>query len=209
MMSLVVVAISVGAALGCLIRLGFARSLRPFVAASLLIGAAGYVLQGSPMLPSSPARSPAGIEEDRSGLLALRAAMPGGSGSDRRILLASDQDVKAGDWSSAVQLLKAGIEARPTSAVLWTELGMVVAGHDGGRLTPPALFAFQRAFELSPSSPAPPFFLGILEVQNGNLEDARVLWERSASLSPPKAIYRGLVDERLAMLNNYLDGTKR
>ena len=60
MMSLVVVAILVGAALGCLIRLGFARSLRPFVAASLLIGAAGYVLQGSPMLPSSPARSPAG-----------------------------------------------------------------------------------------------------------------------------------------------------
>ena len=68
----------------------------------------------------------------------------------------------------------AGVRKFPDSALLWVVLGNALSTHDGGRVSPPALFAFQQATRLAPGNPAPSFFLGLAYVRGGEFAAAGV-----------------------------------
>jgi len=190
-------------AMGALVLLGVPRLLRSFVGAALMLGAAGYALQGRPGLPASPAVSARAAVEDDSGLVALREAMWGRFTGDGQWLVAADAMARAGENRSAIRVVLSGIRATPDSALLWTGLGTALARHDGA-VSPPARFAFRRAMRLAPGHPGPPFFLGLALVREGDLAGARTMWARALARVPPQAGYRAEIAGRLALLDRLL-----
>jgi tetratricopeptide (TPR) repeat protein len=193
-----------GAAMAGTVLLGTARALWSSVGAALMLGGAGYALQGSPTLPASPAQAAAQAGEDDPGLAILRDELFGRFTADNAYLIAADALSRSGDTRAAASLLIGGLNAMPRSVSLWTALGTTLARHDGDQVSPAALFAFQQAARLAPQHPAPPFFLGLAQVRAGNLAAARAPWVRALALAPAGAPYRAPIAERLALLDRYL-----
>ena len=192
------------AAFGAMVAIGVRRPLWPMLGAALMLGAAGYALQGSPALPASPATPDARIEADSPDLIDLRDRMLGRFTLDAAYLTAADAMTRAGDRRAAVRVLLGGINKIPRSMALWTALGNAMSAHDGGAVSPPALFAFQQAIRLAPSHPAPPFFLGQAYVRAGDFAAARPYWRRALALTPPGVSYRRDIALRTALLERFL-----
>lgn len=193
------------AAMAAMAVLGTARRLWSLVGAALMLGAAGYALQGSPGLPASPARPAATDQEVDPNIITLREQMLGRFYSDTAYLVAADAMTRVGDKRAAVQVILGGLRAQPRSLALWTGLGTAYAAHDRDTVSPPAMFAFQQAMRLAPEHPAPPFFLGLAHVRAGDFRAARPWWARALALSPQTgASYRREIAVRLALLDRYL-----
>ena len=193
------------AAFAVLARLGVARRLWSLVGAVLMLGAAGYAWQGRPLLPGAPREAGVRPIELDQGLIELRGDMFGRFYSDAAYLVAADALTRSGDPGAATNVILAGIRALPASPLLWTGLGDTYAIHDGGQVSPPALFAFRQAMRLSPRHPGPPFFLGLAYVRAGRFTEARRYWRRALALTPASAPYRPAIAVRLALLEGYLD----
>ena len=192
------------AAMGSLMLLRVGRAMWAFVAAALMLGAAGYALQGRPTLGASPARSAPDPLSDDPEMLGLRAEMFGRYGPEGAYLTASDGMARAGETKAAVQVLLGGIRGFPNSAMLWTALGNAYAAHDGGQVSPAAMFAFRHAMRLAPDDPGPVFFLGLAFVRAGDLARTQAAWSRAYAMTPPGAAYRDQIGERLNLLNRLM-----
>ncbi|HEX8556142.1 MAG TPA: hypothetical protein VF695_15655 [Sphingomonas sp.] len=187
-----------------LVALRVPRRLWSFIGAGLMLGGAGYALQGRPMQPASPAKPvTAAVAGDEDGLSELRERMWGRFTADGQYLVAADAMSRSGNAQAAVRVTLAGIRATPRSAQLWTGLGTVLTAHDGA-VAPPARFAFDQARRLAPLHPAPPFFAGLAEARVGAFAAARPLWARALELTPAGAAYRPQIAGRLALLDRYL-----
>lgn len=198
-----IVAVALAAA-ALLWRFGVARRLWTLVGAMVMLAAAGYVLQGRPLLAGhAVAANSTPIARDP-GLVAFREAIMPGLPGDAGTLALADDRLRQGDTSGAVAVVLDAIAARPRDAALWTGLGTVLAAHDGQQLSPPALFAFRRAFQLAPDQPAPPFFLGLAYVEAGEIDAARPAWRQALALTPAAAPYRPDIAERLAMIDEFI-----
>lgn len=184
-------------------RLRVARELWAFVGAAMMLGAAGYALQGQPYLEAHPVKADATPIEIDPGMVELRGAMLGRFTGEAAFLTMSDGLMRAGDSHGAAQLLLGGIGGYPRSLALWTGLGSALAIHDRA-VSPAALFAFRRAAGLAPRHPAPPFFLGLAYIRAGDFAAARPYWARALALAPKEASYRVDIEQRLALLDRYL-----
>jgi tetratricopeptide (TPR) repeat protein len=204
-MGWIILAVLGGATMLLLIRLGVGRALWSMAGAALMLGAAGYALQGRPAVPASPPVPTVPAAADDAQTIALRDQMFGRFTLDGAYLIAADAMTRSGDRRAAVQALLGGIRTIPDSMMLWTELGTALAAHDGGQMSPPALFAFQQAERLAPRHPGPPFFEGLAQIRAGNAAAARPLWARALALTPPGLPYRAELAGRLTLLDRYLE----
>ena len=200
-MGFLTLAILAAAAFGLLALLGLKRPLWAVAGAALMLGATGYALQGRPFTPGQPARPQAEIVPPEPELINLRERMLGRLTGDWSYLVAADAMRRAGEDGLAVKAILGGIRRIPNSLMLWVGLGDALAAHDGGRVSPPALFAFQQAMRISPQHPAPPFFLGLALARSGDLPAARRYWLRALALSPAGASYRQDIAIRLVLLD--------
>ncbi|SEM42800.1 hypothetical protein SAMN05192583_0167 [Sphingomonas gellani] len=189
---------------GGLVTLRVPRLLWSVVGAALMLGATGYAVQGSPLMPTRAARPSAERVADDPALTDLRDRMLGRYTGDGAYQVAADAMTRAGDDKAAVQVILGGLRRVPNSLLLWNGLGMALTAHDGNQVSPPALFAFQQAARLGPEHPAPPFFLGLAYVRAGDFAKARPLWARAMTLSPDGASYKRDIALRLALLDRYL-----
>ncbi|MEG3124713.1 tetratricopeptide repeat protein [Sphingomonas sp. GB1N7] len=194
---------------GLLWRIGLPRGLWAFVGSALMLGAAGYALQGEPALPGHPVKAGADPIEIDPDLIALRDAMMGRFTGDGAYLIAADGMTRVGDTGSAVQWVLAGINKYPQSYALWTGLGTALAAHDGGQVSPSALFAFQQAARLAPGQPAPPFFAGLAYIRAAEFANARPYWARAVALTPKTLSYYPELVKRLALLDRFLAAAER
>ncbi len=211
-MGWITLAVIGAAAFGLLALLRVDRLLWTMVASALMLGAAGYALQGSPSLPAHPVVTTLASQPDDSELTDLRDRMLERYTGQAAYLVAADAMTRIGDRRAAVRVLLGGLRVAPRSLVLWTGLGEAMAAHDGNQVSPPALFAFQQAIRIAPRHPAPPFFLGLAYVRAGNLEAAQPYWARALALTPADISYREDIAIRLALLNRVLaapDGPPR
>lgn len=192
------------AAFGALALLKVDRLLWSMVASALMLGAAGYALQGEPNAVGHPARPAVASADDQGDLIELRDRMLGRFTGQAAYLVAADAMTRIGDKRAAVQALLGGIRLAPDSPVLWTGLGTALASHDGDQVSPAALFAFQQAARLAPKQPAAPFFLGLAYIRAGDLEKARGLWARALALTPKSVSYHEDIAVRLALLDRFL-----
>lgn len=167
-------------------------------AAALVFGAAGYAFQGRPGLPDAPASGTA--ERTYVPLGAARHAFYGNFSAEESWMSMSEALERSGDTENAVGLLQNAVNRYPGSAHLWIGLGNALVDHAHG-LTPPAEMAYQRAAELSPGYPAPPFFYGLALARSGDRASAVAIWKRLLANSPKDATWRPLVELGVATLS--------
>ena len=175
-------------------------SLRLPLAAAIMLGLSGYLLVGRPGLSGAPKVAVAtpgsfgdALEDPRNGMAAR-------TGPASMWLGLSDGLIRTGNTELAAQALQQGLRAHPRDVDLWVGLGNALVAHSGGMMTPAAAMAFDRAADIQPDHPAPPFFAGLALAQGGDVEGARAIWSELLRRSPPDAPWRADLEGRLAMI---------
>ena len=166
-------------------------------AASLLIGASGYALQGRPGLSGSPRAAAANREVVP--LTGARDAFFGEFTPSGHWLLLSDSMARRGDTADAAGILRSAVREHPRDVALWVGLGNALVDH-AGMLTPAAQLAYERAVELAPGHPAAPFFSGLALARSGDRAGALALWREILAEAPADASWRPMVEDAIAAL---------
>jgi cytochrome c-type biogenesis protein CcmH len=184
-----------------LIKLGkLSRATYEMTAAALLLGVAGYAWQGHPGMAGVsivPTEQPNSFDEDT---IDARNEMGERFGTAREWLIFSDSLNRAGKHGAAANYLRNGVKEHPDDPDLWVGLGNALVVHANGVVTPAAQFAFQKAADLSPEHPGPPFFLGLAYAQSGKIDQARQIWTELLARSSEDAPWRSDLESRLAAM---------
>lgn len=196
---LIVAAVAL-AAFVALRQLGLRGPMLQLGTAALLLGCAGYSLQGSPGTPGAP-RAQRGEDEEVLQLTRLRHAFYGSFSGSERWLLMAEALARRGNTADAVGILRSAVREHPGDPHLWVGLGNALVDHTGA-LTPASEFAYRRAAELSPGYPAPPFFFGIALLRSGDAQSAVALWQEVLARAPADASWRPLVEDVVAVVRN-------
>ncbi|QLC24079.1 tetratricopeptide repeat protein [Parasphingopyxis algicola] len=170
-----------------------------WLGAALLIGLAGYAWQGSPVLEGQPTenrreRPPEGSTDINEEFLDNRDAT-----SERWIQFAEALN-RVGNHMNAAHAIQNGIDNDPDNPDLWVALGNALLLHGEGQMNPAAQLAFERAAQIAPEHPGPPFFLGLALAQAGRLNDAEATWRTLLERTPEDAPYRADLESRLASI---------
>jgi cytochrome c-type biogenesis protein CcmH len=172
------------------------------IAAALLLGIAGYGLQGRPGLPGAPKTPAEKISSDPAALVAARKALNGKDMSQEdNWVVTADAFARHGQYADAAGLLRGVVDNDPKDADAWLALANALVGHAEGTLSPAALYAYRHAAEAAPSHPGPPFFLGLAMAQSGRFAEARQLWADLLQRTPPDAPWRADLQDHLARLD--------
>lgn len=177
--------------------LGLRGSVLQLSAAALLLGSAGYALQGSPGTPGSPRA--ARTAEPPIPLTRMRHAFFGQFSGAEPWLRIAEALASRGNTQDAVGAMRSAVREHPGDPALWIGLGNALVDHSKG-LTPASEFAFRRAAELAPGHPAPSFFMGLALARSGDREGALKLWQSVLAKAPEDASWRPLVEEAVAVL---------
>jgi len=165
--------------------------------AALMLGSAGYALQGRPALPGSPKE--AGRRAAPLPLTEPRQAMLGRFNQSDRWLVIADSFAARGQTKDAVGVIRAGLKEHPDDFALWVGLGNALIDH-AGMVTPAATLAYARAREIAPKHPAPLFFEGLALARSGRSEEALQLWRGALALTPSGTSYRPMIEGGIAAL---------
>lgn len=165
--------------------------------AALLLGSAGYALQGRPELRGSPAAANPG--RDYVSLAEARHAIFGNFTAEESWLRMAEALDGSGDSENAVGILNNAVTRHPGSVQLWIGLGNALVDHAHG-LTPPAELAYRRAAEIAPDHPAVQFFYGLAQARSGDREGAVARWRAMLAKAPAGASWRPLVEQGVAAL---------
>jgi cytochrome c-type biogenesis protein CcmH len=180
------------------------RSGWELVGAALLVGIAGYALQGSPGQPGAPKAPVETNATADEALVAQRQAMGTQFGGGQQWLIIADGLARRGQYGSAAQVLRTAVRKSPRDPDLWVALGNALVGHGDGFISPAAQFAFQRAATLAPQHPGPPFFMGLALAQSGRLVEARAVWAELAARAPAGAPWKADLEQRLTRLDTMI-----
>ncbi|HZF44300.1 MAG TPA: hypothetical protein VEZ48_12920 [Sphingomonadaceae bacterium] len=169
-------------------------------AAALLIGLAGYSLQGRAGLVGSPAAElprrplPPVLQVELAGEFYGRfnVATPW-------IVIANGYMAR-GDGANAVTTLISAVRASPRNSELWIALGNGLVSQNGGRMSPAAQLAFAKSIDLAPQHPGPRFFYGLAMLQQGKVDQGLVLWKQILRDAPPGASWRPNLAARVAVV---------
>jgi cytochrome c-type biogenesis protein CcmH len=172
-----------------------------FIAAAMLVALAGYGWQARPRLPGSPRSAPDEAMTPDTPFAIERLKMLERFGTVGQWLDFADALDRMGERRAAVSALNNAIAQNPGSADLYVGLGNALTVHAGGLVTPAARLAFDRAAQIAPNHPGPPFFFGMALAQAGQLEEAAQVWRELLDRSPPDAPYRADLVQRLAQLD--------
>ena len=173
-------------------------SMLTLAGAAIAFGSAGYALQGSPGLVGQPrvaTERPAPMP-----LAGARHAMTGQFDYADQWLNLADALASRGKTEDAARLLQAQVARHPRDYKLWVGLGNALTDH-ARTITPAGRLAFERAAELAPGYPAPPFFLGLAEARSGNPEEAVRLWREILAGAPANASWRPIVEDGVLLMS--------
>lgn len=173
---------------------------RPLAGAAVMLGLAGYALQGSPSLAGKPVA--AAVEPDGFGeaITDRQQGMADRFGPAAQWIGMSDGFMRTGKTGLAAQALEKGLEKYPDNVDLWVGLGNALVAHGGGVMSPAAALAFDEAAKRDPNHPAPPFFAGLAMAQSGDLKGADAVWSQLLARSPENAPWRPDLEMRLGQL---------
>jgi len=171
------------------------------IAAALLLGIAGYGLQGRPGLAGAPKQPVERTADDSQALVAARKAIdgkPAAPGSNW--VVTAEAFARRGQYADAVGLLQLAVEKNPRDFDAWLAMADGLVRHADGTLSPAALLAFRKAAELEPQHPGPPLLLGLAMAQSGRFEEARAIWTELLAKTPADAPWRADLTNNLNRL---------
>ncbi len=175
------------------------------IGAALMLGIAGYALQGSPVQPGAPKEAAPQTREGAAALVAARQELArDGSANSSSWVMISDALARNGQYSDAAGVVLGAVEKDPKNADAWLALGNYLMGHTEGVLSPAALYAYRRAAEADPLHPGPGFFMGLALAQNGRLAEGRAMWADLLARAPKDAPWRPDLEERLKRLDAFI-----
>ena len=187
----------IAAAAGGLWALKVRGGLLSAAGAALMLGASGYALQGSPRLPSAPARG--STEEGIVPLTNARHAFFGNFSSGESWLRISEALARTGKTEDAVGILQNAVRRHPGDAQLWVGLGNALVDH-AQTITPPAELAYQRADQLAPGNGAGRFFYGLALARSGDPQAGVKVWRQILATAPKDASWRPLIEQGVQAL---------
>lgn len=187
--------------LGALRLIGVRGPMLTASAAALVLGAAGYAMQGSPELPGAPAQGMEG--RFVLPLTEARHAFYGNFTPAEPWLRMSEALARDGQTQDAVGILQNAVTRYPGDAQLWVGLGNALVDHARG-LTPAAELAYKRAEQVTPGYPGPPFFYGLALARSGDREGAVKMWRQILATAPKDASWRPLIEQGVAALSGSL-----
>lgn len=176
-------------------------SSRDLALAALFLAAAGYAWQGNPGLVSADresAEKPGMV--DPGDVMLRRNLNQSQFGGDAQWLDFSDAMLRQGSPRLAVIAIKSGLKEHPRSSDLWTGLGNALVAQGEGLVSPAASFAYERAAELDPAHPGPPFFYGLTLARSGNTKAAGEIWRGLLARAPEGAAWKSDLEQRLAAI---------
>jgi len=174
------------------------------VAAALMVGLAGYALQGAPHVASAP--KAAGEQADKNGeaMVAERQKLSGIDPAQNKWQVIADALVRQGQYAEAATVLRGAVEANPKNSEAWLSLGNALAAHAQGNLSPAVLYAYRHAAAADPSAPGPSFFLGLAMARAGRFDETKALWQGLIDHAPADAPWRKDVAARLERLDQLM-----
>lgn len=172
------------------------------LAIAIMLGLTGYLLLGKPGQPGGPVQppeqaEPAGFGEE---LTDPRQGMTGNGGDASALLAMADGMMRTGRFRTAATILDGALRREPRNIDLWVAYGNALIANERGIMTPAAAMAFDKAADINPAHPAPPFYAGLALAQGGDVEGARVIWQQLLARTPPDAPWREDLVSRLAQL---------
>ena len=134
-------------------------------------------------------------EEAHQVLLCLFDAA-GDADSEQRIPL---REKSGGVWHGYLP------DVRPGQLYGWRVDGPYAPG-EGHRFNPHKLLVdpYARALSVDPDYAAPPFFMGVMKVREGDLASARELWRQSLARTPADAPWRPELERRVVTIEAVL-----
>lgn len=168
--------------------------------AALMLAIAGYAWQGNPGVAGNPIR-PVDQSSESEPTPTISTDARGQFSAENMWLSQADALVRAGKTKAAVAVLTGGTKRAPSNPDLWVGLGNALTVHNQGQISPASQFAFEKAAQLSPNHPGPPFFLGLGLAQTGKLDEAGQVWRALLARAPEGAPWKADLETRLAQIN--------
>jgi cytochrome c-type biogenesis protein CcmH len=170
---------------------------------ALLVGIAGYAFQGHPGQAGAPKDAVENQKAANEAMIKVRQDMGGGKfGGGQSWMVLADGLSRNGQYGAAATVLGKAVKENPQDADLWVALGNALVGHSDGMISPAAQFAFQKAADISPEHPGPPFFFGLALAQSGRLPEARAVWKELLDRSPADAPWREDLESKIARIDS-------
>jgi cytochrome c-type biogenesis protein CcmH len=123
------------------------------VAAALMVGLAGYALQGS----AGHAFGHEGAQQSRcqqwQGAGRGTAEVVGRRSTKNRWIVPGDALAMHGQYAEAATVLRGAVEADPKNGDAWLAIANALVSHAEGNISPAALYAFRMAQNADPKSP--------------------------------------------------------
>lgn len=172
------------------------RQTLELAGAAVLLALAGYAWQGNPGKPGSPVAAPEQTIADDETIEELKRQR-GGLTAENQWLDLADALIKVGNTRAAVSIVREGTRKSPNNPDLWVGLGNALVVHNQGQMSPAAQYAFEKAANISPNHPGPPFFLGLSLAQSGNFDEAGNVWRGLLSRASDNAPWKEDLVRRL------------
>lgn len=179
------------------------------IAAALVLGLAGYAMQGRPDLPAAPAAISTAQNENVKNLIEMRALMNANLSRARPYLILSDAYARDGDFQLGAAYINSGIRKNPKNAELWSGLAVQLLLAGEGQMSPPARYAFDKARSLSPKHPVPDYFDGLTALYDGRIDETIQLWQGILDRADDDAPYRKRLSAQLAALKKLRDAAAK
>lgn len=174
------------------------------IGAALLLGVAGYALQGRPGLAGAPKDPPESVTGTGSASVAERQKLAEGSDLGNKHIVVADALARNGRFGDAAEVLRGAVDRDPANAEAWLAMGNALVAHAEGAVSPAAIVAYGRAARAAPDSPGAPFFLGMALIGSGRIEEGRAIWADLLARSPANAPWRTDLETRLAEVDRFL-----
>lgn len=169
---------------------------------ALFVGLAGYAFQGHPGQAGAPKEAVENQKAADEALIKARQSMSEQTGGGQSWMVLADGLSRNGQYGAAATVLGKAVKENPQDADLWVALGNSLVGHSDGMISPAAQFAFQKAADISPEHPGPPFFFGLALAQSGRLPEARAVWKELLDRSPADAPWREDLEAKIARIDS-------
>lgn len=176
------------------------RGTREALAAVIMLGMAGYALQGQPGLPGAPANASEAKGQEATELIMMRSDMDDQYGPAKKWLTTADAFARTGNFKLSSSFIQSGLKENPDNADLWSAMGLQLLLAGEGRMSAAAKFAFDRARKLSPEQPAPDYFEGLSALFEGQVDTTIELWQGLIANAPERAKWKPRLESQLGGL---------